>query len=231
MSFNPKDYLIDLKGKKYLQVAHRVEWFRETYPVGAIVTELVNVEPIVFKATVTNNEGVVLAVDYASATPKQGAIWSGREIEKASTAAIGRALALAGFGTQFTDDFEDADGGHLADSPLQSQNGNGHRNGNGSKASDKPIAGTSKQTVLVGVEHKTDKKNKPFMSFEAEDGSKIAVYSSQMFKDAGYAPDGFTKDWRVSVPIPVRLVADDKGYWQLHSIVTPEPESEVDFNA
>lgn len=224
MSFNPKDWLIDLKGKKYLQVAHRVEWFREVHPTGAIVTELVSVEPIVFKATITNNEGVILAVDYASATPKQGAVWSGREIEKASTAAIGRALALAGFGTQFSDDFEDAENGHLADSPQTKPNGN-H---NGASNGNRPAAGTRKTTVLVSAEHKKDAKDKPYLSFEAEDGSRVAIYSSQLFKDAGYAPDGFTKDWRVTVPIPVVLIADDKGYWQLESIVTRE--SEIDFN-
>jgi len=116
MTFNPNDYIINLQGKKYLQVTHRVIWYRETYPAGAITTDLVATEPLpIVKAYVTNNEGVVIATGFGTAKVKEKAVWNGREIEKAETAAIGRALALAGFGTQFANEYDDTD--HLSDSP------------------------------------------------------------------------------------------------------------------
>ncbi len=44
--------------------------------------------------------------------------WQSAHLEKSETGAIGRALALCGFGTQFTPELDE--GERLADSPLQS---------------------------------------------------------------------------------------------------------------
>jgi hypothetical protein len=114
--FNPKQYLIKLQGKDYLEVRWRVVWFRETHPTGAITTELIATEPtVIVRAQVHGGDGVLLASDYGTAPAAGKGTWTGRSVEKASTAAIGRALALAGFGTQFDADDE---GDNLADSPV-----------------------------------------------------------------------------------------------------------------
>jgi hypothetical protein len=114
--FNPKQYLIKLQGKEYLEVRWRVVWFRETHPTGAITTELIATEPtVIVRAQVHGGDGVLLASDYGTAPAAGKGTWTGRSVEKASTAAIGRALALAGFGTQFDADDE---GDNLADSPV-----------------------------------------------------------------------------------------------------------------
>lgn len=114
--FNPTEHLTDLKGKKYLEAKWRLMWFRDDHPMGKVVTELVSSDTLLFKATVLTAEGEVLATGHGSATAKPGSVWSGREVEKAETAAISRALGHAGYGTQFT---EDEDLNHLADSPVQ----------------------------------------------------------------------------------------------------------------
>jgi hypothetical protein len=114
--FNPKQYLLKLQGRDYLEVRWRVVWFRETHPTGAITTELVATEPtVIVRAQVHGGDGVLLASDYGTAPAAGKGTWTGRSVEKASTAAIGRALALAGFGTQFDADDE---GDNLADSPV-----------------------------------------------------------------------------------------------------------------
>jgi hypothetical protein len=115
MAFDPRQHLTKISGRDYLPVSARVEWFRDVNPDGSITVEMVALEPYpVFKATIIAG-GQIVATDYGSAQITSKAVYAGREIEKASTAAIGRALALAGFGTQFTDDFSDE--GHIADTP------------------------------------------------------------------------------------------------------------------
>lgn len=113
--FDPKEHMTNLKGKDYLDVKWRLVWFREDHPKGQVLTELVNLSPLIYKATVIDKDGGVLATGHGSAVAKQGAVWAGREVEKAETAAIGRALGHAGYGTQFTDEDE---GDYLADSPV-----------------------------------------------------------------------------------------------------------------
>jgi hypothetical protein len=122
-SFDPKQYLTKLGTNKdgtprmYLQTAHRVLWFRTDNPLGTIRTELIQVGDMpVFRAEILNADGILMATGYGSALPKAGAVWAGREIEKAETAAIGRALGHAGYGSQFDGD-DDTD--HLADSPVE----------------------------------------------------------------------------------------------------------------
>ena len=51
-------------------------------------------------------------------SPKTQGVAAGRPFEGAETAAIGRALAVAGYGTQFTGEEE---GEHLADAPVASR--------------------------------------------------------------------------------------------------------------
>lgn len=109
--FRPDEHLIDMRGKKYLPVNWRVVWFREDHPKGSITTELI--QDGLMKATVTNADGLILATGHG--TPKQMGVAKSRPFEGAETAAIGRALALAGYGTQFTGEEE---GEHLADAPI-----------------------------------------------------------------------------------------------------------------
>jgi len=113
--FDPKSKISNLRGKEYLEVKWRLVWFRDDRKDGTILTEVISTTPLMVKATVMDGTKV-LATGYGSAQVKQGAVWAGREIEKAETAAIGRALAHAGYGTQFTDEDE---GEHLADTPVE----------------------------------------------------------------------------------------------------------------
>ena len=109
--------LIELSGKAYLKVPGRIEKFREAHPNGVISTELISTEPrIIVRASIHGNDGTLIASGYGTA-PLQGmSSWKGREIEKAETAAVGRALGFAGYGTlaAFADDEND----NLADSPI-----------------------------------------------------------------------------------------------------------------
>lgn len=120
--FDPKPYLQNLSRdsrnpRMYLPTAARVLWFRTEHPAGTIRTEIVQLDPFpVFKAVILNGDGVQLATGHGSAQPNPKAVYSGREVEKAETAAIGRALGLAGYGTQFDGD-DDSD--NLADSPVE----------------------------------------------------------------------------------------------------------------
>jgi hypothetical protein len=100
-AFDPSKHLIQLKGKLYLETKYRIQWFRENHPRGCISTEIVSYDPVLVKATIYDGEGTVLASAHAGAVDKGNAVWSGRSVEKSETAAIGRALAHAGYGTQF----------------------------------------------------------------------------------------------------------------------------------
>jgi len=106
--------------RPYLETSWRLVWLRDKYPPDSmsLETEIVAWEPaIVFKAIATfrEHERPVVVTAFGSATPKPGQVYSGREVEKAETAAIGRLCARLGFGTQFTGE-DDTD--HLADAPV-----------------------------------------------------------------------------------------------------------------
>lgn len=107
-------YLLDLKGKPYLPVAERLIWFREEHPDWNIETELVviGVDNCLAKARIKTPDGQHIASAHKFET-KQG---FADFIEKSETGAIGRALAMCGYGTQFcADDFNE--GERLADAP------------------------------------------------------------------------------------------------------------------
>jgi hypothetical protein len=112
--------IMNLKGRDYMMVAHRIVWFRETYPLGTILTEAVKIENdyAIFKAVIAIPDATGNLVRLATATKKEDQKGFPDFIEKAETGSIGRALALAGFGTQFSIPELD-EGDRLADSPLQ----------------------------------------------------------------------------------------------------------------
>lgn len=116
--------ILNLKGKPYLQVAHRLVWFREENPNGIIKTEMIDRggegmnEYAVFRSeiyiqTSENLQPMLVATGHKKETKKDFADF----MEKCETGAIGRALAMAGYGTQFTGDELD-EGDRLADAPI-----------------------------------------------------------------------------------------------------------------
>src|ERR1035437_5312714 len=111
--------LLNLKGKDYLQVAHRIQWFNEVADRFRVVTQFIKLdnEQTIAQAHVTifNKEGVEIKA--VTATKRETKKDFSDHTEKAETGAIGRALALAGFGTQFA--VSDLDeGSRLADAPV-----------------------------------------------------------------------------------------------------------------
>lgn len=112
--------LLDLRGKDYLVVAQRVRWFREEHPTWAIKTAVTyNLQEkwAIGHATILDDSGK----EIATAHKYEDAKGFGDFIEKSETGAIGRALALAGYGTQFAPEFDE--GERLADSPVERKMG------------------------------------------------------------------------------------------------------------
>jgi hypothetical protein len=125
MAFDVKEHLMNLNkdsngnGRKperwYLPVAWRLVWFRTEKPQGRILTNAIEINTqegiAIFQATVMDENGNILAMGTKCETRKG----FGDFIEKAETGAIGRALAGAGYGTQFEPELDEGD--RLADSP------------------------------------------------------------------------------------------------------------------
>ena len=114
-AFDPAKHLTKLKGKDYLEVKYRIQWFRTEHPAGTIKTEHIELsaDHAIFRATVFVEPDGGFATGYGSETKRD----FGDFIEKAETKAIGRALAALGYGTQFAPDLEE--GQRIVDSPVQ----------------------------------------------------------------------------------------------------------------
>jgi hypothetical protein len=110
--------ILSLRGKDYLEVKYRIVWFREDRPTWSIETELISVmeKSCLCKATIKDDVGRIIATSHKFENV-QG---FGDFIEKSETGAIGRALALCGYGTQFcADELDEAD--RIVDSPAKTR--------------------------------------------------------------------------------------------------------------
>lgn len=148
MSFNPKDHLMQLERKDrngnvissgdYLQVMWRIVWMREEHTDWSMENEMLqlgktqrnvkvweggkskvekqDVDFALFRATIRDASGRVISTGHGSETSND----FGDFLEKAETKALGRALAAAGFGTQFTGGELD-EGERIVDSPVPPQ--------------------------------------------------------------------------------------------------------------
>lgn len=125
--------LIDLKGKPYLQVAHRLVWMREEHQDWSIETEINGDETVtIAKAIIKDATGRIIA----TAHKREHKVHFQDHAEKAETGAIGRALALCGYGTQFAPDMDEGD--RIVDSPVART----------TKAAD-PEYATEKQVIML----------------------------------------------------------------------------------
>ncbi len=108
MAFDPEKHLIKIQGNRsYLPVSARLVWFREQHPNWRIETQLqqLDVESglAIFRASVIDDADRVIA----TGTKMETRVGFPDYVEKAETGAIGRALAVAGFGTQFAPELGD----------------------------------------------------------------------------------------------------------------------------
>jgi hypothetical protein len=112
--------LINLKGKAYLQVAHRLIWFNEVaerYSMDTFVHANSNDDKATVTATISVYDGKGEMIKRASGTKSEHKAHFPDFLEKAETGAIGRALAMLGYGTQFA--LADLDEEHrIVDSPV-----------------------------------------------------------------------------------------------------------------
>ena len=169
-TFNPANHLMQIKNRNgssdYLPVAWRLVWFRSVCPEGEISTEMIHLDLdreteeesfawnqetrrsekiikrangfVIFRAVVTDGKG-----GKATATKSEKAASFGDYVEKAETGAVGRALAMLGYGTQFTGD--ELDEQHrIVDAPVDRSTPVNDSNGNERK----PIA--SVRTATIG---------------------------------------------------------------------------------
>lgn len=133
--FDPMKYMLKLpKNKKvtmgdgqvrweqtetdYLPVAARIAWFRREHPDWSIITNIVQLanKGVLMKAVIKDAQGRVIA----TARKKETEIGFPDYIEKAETGAVGRALAMCGYGTLQAPEFDEQE--RLADSPIEKAN-------------------------------------------------------------------------------------------------------------
>lgn len=107
--------LLDFRGKPYLQVAHRLVWFREEKQTWGIITKPLSIDETqaTFMAQITDDTGRIIATGTKQETKTGFADF----IEKAETGSIGRALALCGYGTQFAPELDEES--RIVDSPME----------------------------------------------------------------------------------------------------------------
>lgn len=119
MAFNPQEHFRKVNGNQdYLEVKWRLVWFRELCPNHGISTELVwhdaESKTAIFKAEIIEPmSGNVLSTAHGSECARDFKDY----LEKAETKAIGRALAILGYGTQFAEELDEGD--RIVDAPVE----------------------------------------------------------------------------------------------------------------
>lgn len=90
----------DIKGKEYAEVSQRIKAFRMVYPRGIISTQLLSNENgvCVFIAKISDDNGQLLGTGHAYEKEDSSFINKTSYIENCETSAVGRALAMCGFG-------------------------------------------------------------------------------------------------------------------------------------
>lgn len=112
MPYDPRQHLINLKGKDYLPVAARLVWLNEEAERYTINTTILKLEDTyaVVQATVTVLNKDNTSLKTATALKREDKTHFVDYLEKAETGAVGRALGMLGYGTQFAPEFDEMAG-------------------------------------------------------------------------------------------------------------------------
>jgi hypothetical protein len=115
--FDPTKHLTKIQGNDYLEVKWRLVWMRKEHRDWSVVTEPVEINTekkyVIFRATVKDETDRVIA----TATKAESRNGFTDYLEKAETGAVGRALALCGYGTQFAPELNEAH--RIVDAPVK----------------------------------------------------------------------------------------------------------------
>ena len=89
----------DVKGKQYAEVNQRIKAFRMCYPTGTIETCLIrNENGVCVMKAIIRDKDLLLGTGYAYEKENSTFINKTSYIENCETSAVGRALAMCGFG-------------------------------------------------------------------------------------------------------------------------------------
>jgi len=120
--FDPAKHLTNLNPsgapRMYMEVKWRLAWLRAEQPNAMIRTTALSIDDkmAVILAEIELPSGAK-GSGIGMAEKEGSSRYAGRYVEKAETAALGRACATLGYGTQFTDtEYEDSQ--HPADTPI-----------------------------------------------------------------------------------------------------------------
>lgn len=111
--------LLKLKGKDYLQVAHRLQWLSDDYENYTISTQFIESTDLyaICRSTITTYDKDGKVIRQTTGTKQESKKDFADFMEKAETGSIGRALAMMGLGTQHA--LADLDEGErIVDSPV-----------------------------------------------------------------------------------------------------------------
>lgn len=178
--------LMQLKGKDYLQVAHRLIWFNEVESNFAIDNQVINLtdEVATVRTTISifNKEGNL--VKRATGTKTEHKKDFADFLEKSETGSLGRALAMLGYGTQFA--IADLDEGErIVDSPMLDVRPQSTKQQTASTAASSPTKEVTPTTKAVSSDaapkteaassngsttKKTSSFRKPAKTVEGDDG-------------------------------------------------------------
>jgi hypothetical protein len=142
--FDVKKHLIKVQGgRQYLPVAARLIWFRTEHPDWGIETKAITIDVeksyAIFESTVYDADGKLMA----KGTKMENIRGFGDWLEKAETGAIGRALAVCGYGTQFAPDLDESHNG----SDIETDQYTGGYRGNGDRYEPRPSYPNSNNNV------------------------------------------------------------------------------------
>jgi hypothetical protein len=154
----------DIKGKDYVEVHTRIAYFRQNYPDGCIVSEMISNENgvCIIQSSITV-DGIVRATGIAYEKEGSSFINKTSHIENCETSAVGRALGIFGIGIE-----ESVASAEEVGNAIKNQKKSNYEKQNG----------TDKDTITRGVDA-LEKCAKKKTKEDLEKAKEIALFADK----------------------------------------------------